>query len=200
MKKKNSPLPVIIGMIILVLVVGVGYFAALKFKEKKNSEKADISFTETEVLLGIDLKEEENYPKKSREVIKLYSRILMCLYNDTEITAEDFEALVMMQRELYDAELLAINPVNSNITALMEEASEYAEKNKRISDYEIMTVSNIENWKDEGKSYASMTARYIVIEGGVSSSIYQKFLLRYDNETARWKILGWEASSKEDMK
>lgn len=200
MKKKNSPLPVIIGMIILVLVVGVGYFAALKFKEKKNSEKADISFTETEVLLGIDLKEEENYPKKSREVIKLYSRILMCLYNDTEITAEDFEALVMMQRELYDAELLAINPVNSNITALMEEASEYAEKNKRISDYEIMTVSNIENWKDEGKSYASMTARYIVIEGGVSSSIYQKFLLRYDNETARWKILGWEAASKEDMK
>ena len=200
MKKKSSPLPVIIGMIILVLVVGVGYFAALKFKEKKNSEKADISFTETEVLLGIDLKEEENYPKKSREVIKLYSRILMCLYNDTEITAEDFEALVMMQRELYDAELLAINPVNSNITALMEEASEYAEKNKRISDYEIMTVSNIENWKDEGKSYASMTARYIVIEGGVSSSIYQKFLLRYDNETARWKILGWEVASKEDMK
>ena len=200
MKKKNSPLPVIIGMIILVLVVGVGYFAALKFKEKKNSEKADISFTETEVLLGIDLGEKENYPAKSREVIKLYSRILMCLYNDTEITAEDFEAPVKMQREDYDDELLAINPENSHITALMAEAAEYAEANKRISDYEVATVSNIESWKDEGKNYASMTARYIIIEGGVSSSVYHKFLLRYDDEASRWKILGWEAASKDDMK
>lgn len=198
MKKKNSVVPVIIGMLILVLVVCGGYFAALKLKEKKNSEKADISFTETDVLLGIDM--EKDCPVKSRDVIKLFSRITMCLYNDTDITAEDFEALVKMQRELYDDELLSINPENSHITALMAEAAEYAEANKRISDYEIATVSNIETWKDQGKNYASMTARYIIIEGGVSSSVYHKFLLRYDDEASRWKILGWEAASKDDMK
>lgn len=198
MKKKSSPVPIIIGMLILILVVSGVYFAALKIKEKKNSEKADISFTETDVLLGINL--EEDYPLTSREVIKLYSRINICLYNDTDISAEDFEELVKMQRALYDDELLAINPENSHIMALMAEASKYVEENKRISDYEIATVSNIESWKDEGKSYASMTARYIIIEGGVSSNVYHKFLLRYDDTTSRWKILGWEAASKDDMK
>ena len=51
---------------------------------------------------------ENNYPKTVRDVIKLYTRYLKCLYNE-KLSDEDIEALNKKMRELYCEKLKNYN-------------------------------------------------------------------------------------------
>ena len=70
-------------------------------RANKNKEQAS---TNEEVCSILDKDFENNYPGTPREVVKLYSRITTCIYN--QAGEEDRRKLVEKMRQLFDEELL----------------------------------------------------------------------------------------------
>ena len=82
MKKKSTVITVIVMLLVAAAIVA-GYFIISTRKNKENYEGGER--TELDILLEKDL--DKSYPLTSREVIKFYSRILKCYYNE-ELTEE----------------------------------------------------------------------------------------------------------------
>ena len=87
MKKKSTVITVIVMLLVAAAIVA-GYFIISARKNKENYEGGER--TELDILLEKDL--DKSYPLTSREVIKFYSRILKCYYNE-ELTEEQLGGL-----------------------------------------------------------------------------------------------------------
>ena len=77
MKKKSTVITVIVMLLVAAEIVA-GYFIISARKNNENYEGGER--TELDILLEKDL--DKSYPLTSREVIKFYSRILKCYYNE----------------------------------------------------------------------------------------------------------------------
>ena len=105
---KDKKMAQLIGGLGLLCVVVLIVFFVLNqkaddsiFSEKENSS------TEVQNILAKDI--ERNYPATVREIVRLYSRISKCYYNET-ISASECQQLVTMQRLLFDEEFLVKEP------------------------------------------------------------------------------------------
>ncbi len=114
---------------ILVVIVGVvGYFAYLSGKSRDAAK--DAAMTATQIVLSRDL--QNNYPPTVKEVVKYYADIQKCFYTEG-CTEEEVEQLGMKARELYDADLLAINDVTSNLLQLKAEVDTFQKDGRQIT-------------------------------------------------------------------
>lgn len=183
MKKKS--IGKLIAMLCMTGVVVLGVFLALNLREN-NGNKENKPNTEAQNILAKDL--ERNYPATVREVVRLYSRISQCYYNQ-DVSDEEFQKLIEVQRKLFDEEFLANNPLEtfSNNLAMEIDVAKAAET--IMSNYNVQKQSEVIDWESGENHFASIIACYTMAGNGRTKT-YQEFLLRED-ENRRWKIVGW---------
>ena len=158
----------------------LGVFLALNQRENNKSENK--TNTEAQNILAKNI--DRNYPATVREVVRLYSRISQCYYNQ-KISDEEFHQLVEFQRKLFDEELLANNPLETFTDNLAMELDVAKAEEKTMSAYNVQKQSEV----IEKDGLASIIACY-TMAGDQRTKTYQEFLLRED-ENGDWKILGW---------
>ena len=105
MKKSHNIKGIILAVVMLLLIVGYYYY--LSNRNVSQAEDADRelqTLTATQEVLTRDL--ETNYPPTPREVVKYFSQITQCFYNEDN-TEEEIEQLGHKIMELYDEELIS---------------------------------------------------------------------------------------------
>ena len=182
--KKTTTIVTVIILIVLVAVVGV--YAYLQGKIR--SESQDAVMTEVDKVLYRDLS--TNYPATVKEVIKYYMDIQKCFYNDST-TAEELEQLGMKARELYDADLLAINGEEDYLINLMADIKEFKAKKRTITNVFVASSVNVDTFQEDGYEFARIQCDYSIMEGSINNAVSIIYLLRRD-ENRLWKIYGWD--------
>lgn len=172
----------VVIVIVICVCLCVGYYYYLTNRSIKSSAP-----TETEELINKDL--DKTYPTTPREVIKLYNRILVCLYNE-EVSGDDVEALGEQARRLFDEELLARNPEDIYLLSLETDLEEYAEEKKKIISVTVSTSKEVDYKEVNGEECAYVEASYYIKGEKDSERAGQIYILRRD-ENGRWKILGF---------
>ena len=79
----------IIIVVLLLACAGVGYYYYLSNQKTDTTEPAT-KVSELDELLNKNI--ETNYPSTPRELMKLYNRYLLCLYNE-DTTDQEFQKM-----------------------------------------------------------------------------------------------------------
>lgn len=188
MKKKNSKSAVLSGgVILLMVIVMAGYYLYLSNKEKVK-EEANPKFTAVQEVLNRDL--ENNYPKTPKEVVKYYSEITKCFYNE-EYSDGELELLADKANQLYDAELLQWNDWGQYIISLRSQIKDFKDQKITISTYIISSSTEVDEFEEDGYKFARLRAVYTLKQEGAKQDVAEVFLLRLD-ENGDWKIYGWD--------
>lgn len=184
----------VVVMIVVAAAVIFGYFQMTN--QQSDEDNAATATTEIEKLLKKDM--ENNYPGTPREVMKLHGRITKCMYND-DLNQEQIEGLLEQARKLYDDELLAENPWDSHLEALMNDIADYRENKRIIMSYTAQKSSQIKIQEMDGQEYAITYLLYITQDKNTSfAESCEKFILRKDANN-NWKIVGWELADPESV-
>lgn len=179
------------GTILLIFLACliVGYYAYLSNRTvpEKEEVEADI-LSDVEIVLSRNL--ETNYPPTPREVVKYFSEISKCFYNE-EYTEEQLSLLAGKIRCLYDDELVANQTEEEYLKALKEDIKDFNEKKRTISSYELSSSIDVEPFVLDGYEWARLYCIYSIKEGTVIVKSNTQFLLRKDSE-GHYKIYGWK--------
>lgn len=197
-KSKKKTTTIIVIMFAVVIAIVIGFWAILEQGRNKVEEDKLIHSKNEEVntLLNKDLN--IDYPSTPREVLKMYSRLQSCVYNQ-DLSDKDLTAIVGQMRMLFDDELIVANSLEQQLEDLKKEIKEYQKAKRTISNYVIDKESSTTEKKLEGKEYATLEVSYLIQENRGYNKTYEQFILRKD-EKDKWKILGWELVRSEDGK
>ena len=129
------------GIVILIFVVGMlGYYYYLSNRASKVTEE-NVRLTVAQELINRNLS--YTYPPSPREVIKFYSDITKCFYNETYTSAE-LEQLAEQTYRLYDEKLKDENDWNAYLVNLTVQINAYKEKNMSIEEGKNFVKSKLE--------------------------------------------------------
>lgn len=181
---------VAIIVVILVALVGGYYFYLSNYM--KNDDETIVTAVQDVLLRNL----EDDYPPTPREVLKYYSDITKCLYNEN-YTEQQLEQMADKLLALYDEELAANNPREQYIQDLKKDVDEFLKSGYSIFSYQTSKSTDVEEYTYEGRRYAKMYCIYSVQTGADYKSSKQIFILRKEAETGRWKILGFELVNPE---
>ncbi len=188
MKKKST----IVTILFLVVVVGiVGCYAYFSGKAR---EGADPAATAVSKALGRDLL--NDYPPTVKEVVKYYTELQKCLYNE-EYSEEEFEQLGKKSRLLFDQELLDANDETFHLVELRQEIEAFHTQKCTIASISVASSTNVFFFEEDGYEFARILCKYTIRENGSPQLSETMYLLRRD-EDRRWKIYGWEQLKKEE--
>lgn len=178
---------VIIALILAAIVLG--YFYYLGHRDRQQTEET-VAATVVQSVLLRDL--EHNYPPTPKEVVKYYSEITECFYNE-EYTDEELTQLAAKIQHLYDAELVANKTQEQYMEDLRNEIAEMRGKKYTIASYEVSASTDVEYFTQDGFSCARLYCTYYLRQpsNGTRVASLERFVLRED-EDGHWKILGWE--------
>ncbi len=193
-KSKKQTVKTIVFMCIFSATLITLYFFIRTRTTPFQIESAS-SMSEAEKLLAKDIP--GNYPPSPREVLKLYSRITKCLFNE-KLNSEQIEQLANQLRQLFDEELLQNNPTENYLSDLNVEITEYRNANKNIMNYVIENSDSVKYWDKGNQKYASIVMSFTTKEDNDYSKVYENFLFRQDKED-KWKIMGWELTDKKEI-
>lgn len=175
---------------IILTVVIVGVVALYTFLLNRSRNYADKQKLST-VQLVLSRNLENDYPPSVKEVIKYYTEIEKCFYNE-EYTDEELEALGMRARELYDDELLAANEVGTYLQKLKTDINVFKVNKRRMTAANVGSSTSVFSFEEDGFQFARIYCGYTFLENNRNSiNVGVKYLLRQD-ENKRWKIYGWE--------
>lgn len=183
MKKATT----IIVILILIVVVGVvGVFAYFSGKQRQEADEA--TMTAVQQVLSRDLK--NDYPATVKEVVKYYTEIQKCFYNQ-ECTDEEIEQLGRQARQLFDAELQAVNEEAEYILKLKAEVVNFKSKSWTMTSAAVAASTNVDYFQEDGFEFARIHCGYNIIENNVNNSVRMVYLLRRDADK-KWRIYGWD--------
>ena len=176
------------GAFFLFLAIGCVLLAYYMINVKIERSKPEdyVQMTKVQEVLSRDLK--TNYPQTPKEVIKYYSELTKCFYNET-YSEEEFKALAMKAMELYDYELAGNKTEEQYLTDLKSEITIFKEKKYAISSYSTSSSTDVYDFEDDGYQFSRLYCTYNVRMGTVIQPIEEIFLLRMDLE-GHWKIYG----------
>lgn len=185
MKKSSGIKIVIIGVILAALVIGYFYHLSGRMKEVKEE---NVESTQVQVTLMRDL--DKNYPPTPKEVVKYFSELAKCLYNEKYTDAE-FDALAIKAMGIYDDELNANKPFNQYLEDLKDDIDGFRALDQSISSYQLPASTDVDEFDEDGSSCARLYCTYNIRKGTKKFYAEVTFILRQD-ENKHWKILGWE--------
>lgn len=193
---KQKTTTIIVIMFALVVAIAIGFWTILEHGRNKVEEENIIHSKNEEVntLVNKDLK--INYPSTPREVLKMYSRLQTCAYNQG-LSDKDLTAIIEQMRLLFDDELIAANSLEQQLEDVKKEIKEFKKKKQTISNYVIDKDSSVKEKKIKEKEYATLVVSYLIKEDRGYNKTYEQFILRKDAEN-KWKILGWDLVKGED--
>lgn len=178
---KQRTLITVFVMSTIAVIVILSYYYLVNRPEVSDDEP-----TEVEVLISKDL--ELYYPATPKEVVRLFSNIFQNLY--TELEEDEYKALSLKVRELYDEELLEINSIDKNLNQLSNEILEWQDAKRRIINFSIVNDDKNLSRVEDGIEYQTINVTYTFEEKSKFIEDYS-FILRKDDNN-RWKILGWK--------
>lgn len=190
--KKSTVWVTIILILIVVGLVGTYAFLVSVMKD----EAADAVMTPVQAALNRDLS--KDYPSTVKEVVKYYTEIEKCLFNE-ECTEEELEQLGMQARGLYDEELLSNNEAGSYLVRLKDEIKTFQGKGRRYAAISVAGSTSVDTFSQDGYEFARIHCGYTVTEKGQNYTEGRVYLLRRD-EQRRWKIYGWDAAQNVNPK
>lgn len=174
--------------IVTIVMVGVivGYYYYLSSRNGSSVEDQE-NLTEVEKLVLMDVA--ESYPETPREVVKLFSRIMSCYYNE-ECTEEELDTIAGNAWTLMDSELQENNPVDVYRLQVQNEVTSYKTDGKTISNYSVCSSNDIVYRTVEKRECAYVDVSYYIKQGTSISRSNETFLLRKD-DGGKWKILAF---------
>ncbi len=184
------------GTIILIVLACliIGYYFYLSngsdSPAAKVTNEEDIVATMTMSQKALSRNLESNYPPSPREVVKYFSEITQCYYNE-EHDEEEIKALGLKMREIYDAELVANQTEEAYLDLLEKDIKEYNTYNRTITSFSPSASVDVETFTQDGYEWARLYCLYDIKQ---DSLIYQTnlcFILRKD-EDGHYKIYGWK--------
>lgn len=187
MKRFKGMKGIIILAVLVALLIGYYYYIANKIKP---DEEETVKTTRTQEMLLRDL--ENNYPPTPKEVVRLYSDIAQCFYGE-EYSEEELRSLAEMFYQLFDEELAEANPFDLFYANLVNDISDYKEKNYVITAYSTSSSVAIENEKftKDGYTCTRVYCYYTMRYGTTITTLSEVFVLRKDS-SGFWRIYGWD--------
>ncbi len=183
MKKKT----VVVTIIIMLVIVGVvGVYTFLSWRAHSSVDNMNLS--QVQLVLSYDL--QNNYPATVKEVIKYYTEIQKCFYNE-EYTDEELEALGMKARELYDDELLDANEINTYMQQLNADIGSFKTNSRRMTSALPGASTSVFYFEEDGYEFARIRCGYTITENYTNKTVPIVYVLRKDSNK-RWKIYGWK--------
>jgi len=181
-------------IVILFVLAVLGVFVYINNKPQQSAEQdVVISNVDNVVLRNLDI----NYPPTPKEVLKYYSEITVCFYQE-DLSEEDLIRLAQTARKLYDAELCANMTEEEYIASLREDILEFNSMGVVVSGYTVSSSMDVEEFVMDGRECARLYATYRLRQGTEYIYSSEVFILRKD-ENGRWKILGWELLEEEEV-
>ena len=192
---KNSHKILVILIVVLFVSVILGLFIYVNNKPQSGSVEDDvvISNVDNVVLRNLDI----NYPPTPKEVLKYYSEITMCFYEEN-LSEEDLVRLAQTARKLYDAELCADITEEEYLASLREDILEFNSLGIVVSGYTVSSSTDVEEFVVDGRECARLYATYRLRQGTEYIYSNEVFIMRKD-EDGHWKILGWELLEEEEV-
>ena len=186
------------GMVLLVFLVllALGYYFYLSNRSmpEKTEEISVETMTASQKVLSRNL--ETNYPPSPREVVKYFSEITECYYNE-EHTDEELRDLGLKMREIYDDDLVANQTEEMYLSLLKSDVEEYKQNNRTISSFSPSSSVDVETFTKDGYECAKLYCVYDINQDGLLYQTTLCFILRKD-EDAHYKIYGWKAVKDEN--
>lgn len=186
------------GMVILVflvlLVLGYYFYLSNRSVPEKTEEISVETMTVSQKVLSRNL--ETNYPPSPREVVKYFSEITECYYNE-EHTDEELRDLGLKMREIYDDDLVANQTEEMYLSLLKSDVEEYKQNNRTISHFSPSSSVDVETFTKDGYECAKLYCVYDINQDGLLYQTTLCFILRKD-ENAHYKIYGWKAVKDEN--
>lgn len=180
MKKAKS---IIIAAVLIALVIG--YYFYLSNRQKEHEETV---VTAVQTVINRSL--ENNYPPTPKEVIRYYSEITKCLYNE-QYSDEEFEKMADKLMGLYDDELLEQNPRDNYLLDLKSDVKDLINNGYSIVNYTVSSSTDVEFDTVDGRECAKLYCNYSLKKGARYETSRHEFVLRKDLESGHWKILGF---------
>ncbi len=174
-------------MILLVAAVMVGYYYHLSNRNRQQQE-ADVEVSVAQELISRNLT--TNYPPTPKEVVRYYSDITRCFYNE-EYSEEELKQLVDQTFALYDDELLQENEYGPYLIDLTNEINYYKDNSIRIASYSVSASTDVDFFERDGYSFARLYCTYTLVSGSRKQPVEEVYLLRKD-ENGHWRIYGWD--------
>lgn len=193
-KSKQSTKKTITVMIIVLIVIAVSYYFIRTSTKPLINIGAD-NDSEVEKILSKDL--DNNYPSSPREVVKLYSRISKCLYNEN-LSEKEIDKLAKVIRVLLDEELLENNPNDVYLIDLKTDITTFRKAKRTIVNHSLQNNEDIIYWDNKEESMASIVSSISLKEDSEYAKIYHKYILKKDMD-GNWKILGWGSTDEIDI-
>ena len=189
MKRFSTNKGVIIFVVLILLIVGFYYYLSNRPVSQPEETVPEIEvMTAVQQVLARDLS--INYPPTPREVVKYYSEITQCFYNE-ELTEDDVYALGMKARELYDAELAANQTEADYIDSLKYDIEEFNRYKRTIVSYNPSSSVDVETFSEDGFEWARLYCNYGIKQNEILYNSNIVFILRKD-ENEHYKIYGWK--------
>ena len=178
------------GAFFLFLAIGCVLLAyyLITVRIEKSKPEDYVQLTAIQEVLSRNL--DTNYPQTPKEVIKYYSEITKCFYNE-EHTEEELYALAMQAQKLYDHDLVANKTEEQYLQDLKSEIQAFKEKDYYISSYGTSSSTDVYDFMEDGYKFSRLYCTYNIRVGTVIQPIEEIFLLRMDLE-GHWKIYGWD--------
>lgn len=176
----------IIIVIVIAALIG-GYYFYLSNKTGQKEDNVQATAVQEVLMKNLDT----NYPPTPKEVVRYYSDISKCLYNE-EYTEEQFIQMADKMMALYDDELLEQNPREQYVEKLRADVALFENNGYTIESYSTSASTDVVFDKIDGRDWAKLYCTYSIrTSKGVSASqeIYE---LRKDLQTGHWKIYGFQ--------
>ena len=188
-KKKNASSAIqklIVVVILAALLIFAYYHVANVRRETEVEEDIPVTAVQEVLLRNLD----KNYPPSPKEVVKYYSELTKCLYNE-DCSDEEIEQLAKRALQIYDDELAANQEWNRYITDLKSEIATKKSQEYAIMSYSLSASTDVKYFTKDSYECASLYCIYNIRNGAVPGSVEELFILRKD-EAGHWRILGWD--------
>lgn len=186
MKRYKTPRGIFFMLLAVCCVLLAYYLMNVKAEKSKPDDYAKL--TKVQEVLSRDLN--TNYPQTPKEVLKYYSELTKCFYNESYTDKELYE-LAMKAMELYDHDLAGNKTEEDYLKDLKSEIQVFKEKGYSISSYSTSSSTDVYYFQEDGFEFARLYCTYNVRMGTVIQPIEEIFLLRMNLE-GHWKIYGWD--------
>lgn len=176
-------------MIIFLILIFmlVGYYFYLSNRTKTSGEEEEETTKVQEVLLR-DLT--KNYPASPKEVLKYYSELTQCLYNE-DYSEEELLQLADKAMELYDEELASYQSELTYIESVRADVAAMKADDIQVSSYKTSSSTDVDYFTKDGRECARLFCTFTMRKGTSLASIEEVFIMRKD-EAGHWKIYGWQ--------
>lgn len=192
--KNHLRITMAVTFIMLIAIVFYFYVDSQSGEEEKQVEK----ISNIDMVLSKNL--ETNYPITPREVLKYFTELQMCLYNekpDNEQTVKLSYQLI----SLLDDELRKNNNLEEGYQKYYEnlekEMKEFFAINKVIQKVVLDSSKDVVYSTIEESQYATLNCTYWLKADLGSEKLIQTYILRRDADK-NWKILGWKFYEPEE--